>query len=245
MFKREKVLPAIDEINSKTGLFIELIESKKGKAVADVQFKVRRVSSGTFVVDVAKSGPCYVQAAKLGIPQKDITIFLEREHEPFTENQVLLALAKIEAQVKKVGAKPVENIAGYFRKVMTEVEGGGRNVPSQAKLEKLPSPVQTPLTFDRPNEPPVSEAVAKLSKRAIIANEFLSLPEDQQLIYVNVARDRLKSKGLLTPAMIRKLEGGSWNTGIILDAILQRYGSENYGPHWNVEDIDGSPEAGH
>jgi len=41
MFKYEKILPAIEEINQTTDIIIDLIEKRQGKSIIEVQFSVR------------------------------------------------------------------------------------------------------------------------------------------------------------------------------------------------------------
>ena len=250
MFKHEKVMPAIEEINSKTGLKIELIETKKGRAVSDVQFSVRRVVDADKTVKEEKTGPCYVKAAQLGIPQREITSFLERTIDPYTEEQVLLAMAKVERQMSKSRDKPIENIVTYFRSVMRDTaipplfQFPSDTQPSNTQQSKNLSSLPVLSVLDPKaliTDMPHLEVI--LTKRSRIAKEFQSLEMDQQLIYVNGARERLKAKGLLTPSMARRIDAGSWTSGVIFDEVLTGYGLEFHGQNWNVDDGADLPNA--
>lgn len=224
MFKHEKVLPALEEINTKTKYRVELIEFRNGtgRQVTDIQFRVLQVKSDEAEKPL-RNGPCYIAAAKLGIMLKDVAVFLERPFEPYTEDQVLLALAKIEGQSKKSGVVPIKNISAYFKKVMLQTVAPAL-FPELGNKPAVPETVK-PVSIlgggpDSSANADDTKAVPD-SPRAQLTRAFLALPIEEQRAFALMAREKLKLRGLLSPVINRKVETGYWSTGVVLDEILK------------------------
>lgn len=236
-FKSEQVNAAIDEINTKSDIGIELIEKKTGKAVTSAQFKVWRKSVDA--VEVA-SGPRLTPAMaemadKLGLQLGDITRLLKLGH---SESIVNIALARLEARLQRQDLTPVESRLAYLKTVLAETSG-------------YVAPAAPPARLTVASVLPALGAVADLPKvlsyqehrRQQIKEEVLNMGKDRQKKYAELALEYLQKAGIATTTLSRKVESGVWTTGVLFSKMIEIYALEQYGPDWGV-DHHGGREAG-
>lgn len=220
--KNEAVIDAIQEINDKTDLTIELIEHKAGKAVASVQFAVRRKKAPSH--DAVLSENVALIAARLDISLSQLAQLVKTGR--FSEGAILLGLTKLEARVKAQDLDPIENRMAYLRTVL---EDDQRYLRSE---DEPPRPEQ-PATIKA-----VEEGEAKASwmqnRIADLKKELLALPEAQQMEYASVAAEELKNIGM-NQTTLRRFKMGNWKSGVLLSRVVEVYARTIYGPGWNQE----------
>ena len=122
-FKNEFVNPAIREINSASDIELELLEYKQGRAIADVQFGVRRKPALSWAdppeaPDVSQ----VLRALRLGLREGDADALQER----YGAAAMTSALDAMERTVAAQGANPILNKAAYLKTILA----GQANGPS-------------------------------------------------------------------------------------------------------------------
>ena len=205
--KYEAVLKAIDEINSETDLHIELIERKVGKAVALVQFSVRKKRSDIREVsneefEVIKIG------ARLGISQLKMDAALSSNN----AHEVALALAKFESRINNIELPEIENQASYFSSLLK----------SASPIDVTPSPVNPA------SSPEKSNALGKSAveeRYTVIKDALLALPDERKNEYAEQALNSLKTKNMASPNMIKNASAGLW-APLLLAEMIKFYTKE-------------------
>jgi hypothetical protein len=114
-FKNEFVNPAIREINAVSDIEVELAEYKQGRAIADVQFAVRKKPAQSMPnkpepPDVSS----LLRAARLGVRETEAEALVER----FGEGPMAAALDAMERFVEANAGKPIVNKAAYLKAIL-------------------------------------------------------------------------------------------------------------------------------
>ena len=128
-FKNEFVNPAIREINAVSDIEVELAEYKLGRAIADVQFAVRKKPAQAMP---NKPEPpdvtVLLRAARLGVREADAETLVER----FGEAPMAAALDAMERFVQANAGKPIVNKAAYLKAILVsqDKERRGEERPS-------------------------------------------------------------------------------------------------------------------
>ena len=239
MFKLEKIKPAIEEINTNTGLRISLMEDKCGSStVKEVQFCVTKASNPLELQDPSAQTSltrCHVEAEQLQIAAKHVTSSLSAG---YSELQISIALAKCSARLRREDLDPITNIVSYFKRTLKgdEVGAATSGGPSDVVPKLVPNfTMQSPAAVSvAPGEPQaVATSTPVPSVTAIVTRELMDLNHDEQSRYVSMARDSLKQRGFLNPGLIRRFDNGQWQSGIILAEVVRFYALDRYGPNWN------------
>lgn len=194
--KNEVITKAIDEINTKTDVTVELIEKRDGKPVALVQFSVRTKRG------VAKKIPAsQYEVIKLGVRLGLSQPKIEAAFNTNTTAEITLALAKFEARINNKGLMPLTTPTAYFSAVLK----------SMKPIDVVADPdIQTPAS--------VSVATPKIDRQTeefaaqhdALRNEFAALSDQIQNEYATKALAKLSEKKQTTPRMIDSAAGGVW-----------------------------------
>jgi plasmid replication initiation protein len=203
--KNEAVLKAIDEINEKTDLEVQLIERKTGKAVGLVQFSVRQkrapakeIPSSHF--ELIKTG------ARLGITQSRIETALESNN----ANEVSLVLAKFEARVNNSELPAIDKPSTYFSSILKSMN------PIDVVADKVKQPV------DKLPDPKQDESSERYSA---VRDEFMGLSDHQKSEYADQALASLRSKNMASLRMIENANAGVW-APLLLAEMLKLFAKE-------------------
>jgi hypothetical protein len=137
-FKRDMILKALAEINSVTDIDVDLIETKKGRKVEDIQFRVHLKAQASLL----EVGPAIVidssvieRMLRLGISEADAKEYYSN-HE---EKALSATIDFVEKRIRK--GPSVDAPAGYFRTALQK--GFATTAPLAQALEK-PKPVSRP-----------------------------------------------------------------------------------------------------
>ena len=218
--KDESVKSAIQEINEKTDLSIELLEFKKGKAVDEVQFSVQKKRlEGASIQPTALSADLAEYAARLDISLEELAKLIRAGN---TEAELRIGLTRLEARLNHQELDVVENKLAYLKKLMDRA--GGQSGASYT-IESRKADVQT--------QPELEPEILKTWKEMRLAEfkeELLSLDKEKQRRFAMMALESLQKAGLATPSFARKVHAGDWQTGILLSKVIDAYAIETYGP---------------
>lgn len=224
--KSESVGKAIEEINEKTDLEIQLHEFKNGKAVTEVQFSVRKKRTEMAVHQPTMlSAGLAEHAAKLDISLVDVAKMIEVGH---SEDELKVALSRLEARLNHPELDKIENKLAYLRKLISE--GGGKIKPAFTVQ-------QTPIETSS-NQGLEVLKTWKEQRRADIKEELMTLSKDEQKRYAEMALNDLRKAGFANPSFARKVQAGDWLTGVLLSKVIDAYAIEIYGPDWGAEPIE-------
>lgn len=205
--KNESVKDAIEEINEKSDLFVELIEKKAGRAVSSIQFSVRQkkqapkeVPSNHF--ELIRTG------ARLGLGDAIVEASLQNN----SPETVALALARLEGRLNNKELGPVENVRRYFVGIMKDQQPIALVEDSFTPTERAKA-----ASTDLPE--------AEKSTHTLAREEFMGLTEAQKSVYGAKAVERLEARGLATSRVLLNAKEGVWS-GVLLSEMVAIYSAE-------------------
>jgi hypothetical protein len=113
-FKRDYLRPAIAEVNAVTNIFVELVEHREGRRVAEIQFRVTERKQPMLALDEHPNvfdSTLVDRMVKIGIPLKDAqTLYADSE-----ENRIRAALQMTEQRMRSTTLPPVRSAAALFK----------------------------------------------------------------------------------------------------------------------------------
>jgi hypothetical protein len=130
-FKRDMILKALAEINSVTDIDVELIETKKGRKVEDIQFRVQLKAQASLLetgAAIVIDSSVIERMLRLGISEADAKEYYSN-HE---EKTLLATIDFVEKRVRK--GPNVDAPAGYFRTAL--LKGFATTTPVAQALVK-------------------------------------------------------------------------------------------------------------
>jgi hypothetical protein len=113
-FKRDYLRPAIAEVNAVTNIFVELIEHREGRRVAEIQFRVTERKQPMLALDEHPNvfdSTLVDRMVKIGIPLKEAqTLYADSE-----ENRIRAALQMTEQRMRSTTLPPVRSAPALFK----------------------------------------------------------------------------------------------------------------------------------
>ncbi|MDR5817342.1 MULTISPECIES: replication initiation protein [unclassified Caballeronia] len=113
-FKRDYLRPAIAEVNAVTNIFVELVEHREGRRVAEIQFRVTERKQPMLALDEHPNvfdSTLVDRMVKIGIPLKDAqTLYADSE-----ENRIRAALQMTEQRMRSTTLPAVRSAAALFK----------------------------------------------------------------------------------------------------------------------------------
>ena len=247
-FKGEKVKVALDEINRLTDLQVDLVEMRSGRAIAEVQFQVRRKQLASSQEHQDESEALILRGESLGIKEARLMGLLATYGRPLVESKLL----DLETRVARSDLLRVSDIVGYFEvslrnalavapaapiaipriqdaggvDVMPPVEPAELDGAAQKRPGAAPSLSVEARMFARQRAQTAEAEGREREYKAQLRQEFVRLPKPEQEVLIAKAVAALESRNLMTPAMRRRKAEGEVLAGI-LGAEVMRYYEES------------------
>jgi hypothetical protein len=226
-FKNEFVNPAIREINDESDLTIELLEFKKDRSIAEIQFSVVKKPAGAAPPEPADVTNL-LHAARLGIRDADAEALLER----FGEQAMAEGLVKLERQMHKPGAAPVVNKSVYLKSILLDMTRPANEAPPARAVSTAPA--AAPGTIGGVAD---QRFVAAL---AVVRRAFESLSGAEQAEWIKRLHAHVQGQGGANPTILRRLTAGQWQSPLITAMSLRYFAEQTYGPDW-IEQLSRLP----
>ena len=229
-FKDDSLNAAIQEINLKTDLSVELLEKKTGRKLTSAQFRVlRRINandSSSLDAPSKMSPEIAKMATKLGLSLGDISNLITQGQ---NENILEVAFLKLEARLARDDLDAVGSSIAYLRSVLPDT--------NRFVFDKPPAPIQ--LANKAPTVTSKEEIEVPLSykelRRSEIKVELMNLDKDKQKPYAEIALEALSAANMSTPSTKRKVEAGNWGTSnFLISKMVEVYAIAIYGPDWHL-----------
>lgn len=226
-FKSEQVNDAINEINTKSDIRIELLEKKTGKSITSIQFKVWRksvVSSLAKKVKANLSTGSALRASNIGLHLKDVSKLVDSG---LKEDILQIGLTKLEARLDRKDLPIVKSKLAYLRSVLAEAN-------AYVADDFVKKSFAEDLLLPRADASEPKLLSYKEQRRLEIKNELMNLGKDQQRKYAELSLEYLQSVGLATTTLSRKVASGDWMSGVLFSKMTEIYAVEQYGVEWAV-----------
>ena len=226
MFKYEKILPAIEEINNITDITIGLIEGKKGKSVVEVQFSVcaKKLPRAELVspIDVAKIKELEELAKKLNISLLNIESLVRQYGDDIVKDKLI----QLNQRIQNLTLTRIEDNHAYLRSILANLN----STKHQDTSEKMPNESSTVEITQKQHAPQqVSKLGLHISK---MREEINALPEADRQTWIRLGANSLIKRGLFSKADKKHSEMNTVVTGQLGTVVVQLYASETYGDDW-------------
>lgn len=146
-FKRDVLKPAVEEVNRLADINVELVEHKQGRRVAEIQFKVKKVSQGSLHLpdpNLVNTEIIKQLVNEIGLTSEEAAKYYSDLEEPFLKATVNFVLER-----KQDRSLPdVKSTAALFKSAIR-----GRYATS--KKPTLPSPKKTEPIVAIPEKPDI------------------------------------------------------------------------------------------
>lgn len=232
-FKYDQGNKAIEEINEKTNIHIELIEHKgQGKTLVAAQFKVTHKDMLTKGIatksEIRVSEELSDLALDAGVDLKIVLGLLKNG-----QSEVGLKAALLKFKNRKSSLQPIVSVSAYLSKILEEVNGMIVQFPEASNQAKQ--------TFQssaaRENQMPLPMAMSfKDERRTEIREDLLSLEAESQKVYAYLALAELRKSKMARASTSEKVEAGTWTQDpLLISKMVDIYANEKHGPDWGKE----------
>lgn len=221
-FKNETLKPALAEINQRTSLDVQIVEYKQGRAITEIQFRVRKKPGGT-MPEPPDLG-LINKTVSLGIKEKELDALVDL----YGEDKVTRAVGALEARMRVQMKEHVHHPLSYLkRSLKNDMDSQPLFTPEVEEKETVES--KTPA-LSRTG----SLDSDRLQQRLKQLNEEMdSLAPDVLEVYVEKARERMQASGVMTPAAVKRLEAKQYGSPMIRQYIRAAYAEDTYGSDWS------------
>ncbi|MBN3855759.1 MULTISPECIES: replication initiation protein [unclassified Paraburkholderia] len=162
-FKRDYLRPAIAEVNAVTNIFVELIEHREGRRVAEIQFRVTERKQPMLALDEHPNvfdSTLVDRMVKIGIPLKEAqSLYADSE-----ENRIRAALQLTEQRMRSTSLPPVRSAAALFKDALKK--GYAPPVEDAAGVAAAGRAIAGAVTADDPKARLMDEYAAYRRKEA-------------------------------------------------------------------------------
>lgn len=221
--KSESVIDAIEEINTKTDLEIELIEKRAGKAVAEVQFAVRRKRRA---LPPGEGVPPDIleKATGLGVSVSDIATIARAVRGG--HDVLRAAITKLADRVAREDLTPLSNVTAYLKTILGELDEivASDSQTSPASMPRATEQSSFPKLLHSMSETKIVDVVETL--QSVARRQVEALPRDEQVALAKVAFERMKERGIATASVAQafgKYLGGGPLAGVLLGEMTRRH----------------------
>lgn len=234
-FKNETLKPAIAEISSLTSLDIELIEERKGRAVVEVQFRVRRKATAP----ATKVDLSMVELAdSMGVRERDLDLMVEE----FGEEPVRRMLNALAGRRRLQPNEVIRNTTAYLRKCL---RNGAGDLLTPVPDLVVDEPGASPEGTRHPEADKNDDDRAWLQQRMKEINDGLdSLTSDEIESLSLSVRASLGAKGLLVPSILKRFDQKQYRAPMVWEYIRTAFAEQKFGMDWRsrpanaVVDVD-------
>lgn len=246
-YKNKYLHAAMEEINEKSDLHIQLIEDKLGgKAIKEAQFFVKVKADARQAPQIeVKVKPISDQVLAMAKHSqisdlKELQALVEKYKEP----AVSQALERLRERMSQGFSPEVGSPIGYLRHILRVM-----NPPAEELFEpQAPFPARSVLNESKPSAP-ISTLGSEsgnlfdesnlaetwlANRQAEILDELKSMKPDEIQTWLTAYGETLRKKGLLTPTTRDRINSPTWFAAArVRLEMVQFYGLAKYGEAWN------------
>ena len=237
-FNRDTLKPAIEEVNEVSELEVAVIEFKRGRSIEDLQFKVRvKPPSWTQTKGDPIEAGKLTRAIELGIASDEAEeLFLK-----FGEIEFGLAVTKLDDRLRQPGI-PIRSRVAYLRTILKglRVEEGHsahHAVETDTTQDATGQHKNASAHPGEAHQRRVDQVSAQRVKQA--RAEIADLSESELRSLLNALRESLRP-GDLPEGVVRRLENGEWQSGLLLGKVTSFYWKKTRGAElsdMSIEDL--------
>jgi hypothetical protein len=247
-FKRRQLRLAMEEINAKTDIVIDLLEHKTGKKVTQAQFSVQRKGNPDINATVELSKELKFEVTKAGLHYADVLTLVKLGN---SEELLVMCIRKLHERMADTNQAKIASRINYLRTIVNsaggniqmKVESKARVVVKKGVSQSLAlnaSSVQSqeiqilgPIRAVGNTPLPLAKTYRE-ERFEEIKKTLLDLTIDEQREIASAAFGELAP--VLARTGIRKLQSGAWSTFVpLMTKMVEHYALKTCGPNWDSE----------
>jgi hypothetical protein len=213
----------VEEINEVSELNVEVREIRVGKSIEFLQFHVRKKPTQTPERSEAIEGSALAKAEKLGIPDAMAEDLWFR----YGNDDLLAALNKLAQRLSQI-ASPVRSKVAYLKTVLAnkgiEEETALIESTQEKKVQKAPKANPAEVMQKLMQE-------AEQNRVGQVRSEIQALsPHARDELLVEFKAFAVSANKL--PAIVKKIEKGEWQSGLVLGELMRFYWKKTRNLAW-------------
>lgn len=228
-FKRDTLKPALAEVNAASPFNIELVEHRRGRYIAEVQFLIKKKTQEESQYRKApeKADMQSVHLARqLGIPDDRF----EQLVETYGSKALATALPELSRRIQTAFPEPVRDPARYLHSIMPSHAAQAKHAEDQTALNANPTPSHS-LALQ--NQRQLAWRNAWVAERLLmIEADFKAMSATEQETLTLQIIDSMEQAGLHSQ-IVRRLRKDGWQHPLVKSKFLGSYADAAFGPHWN------------
>lgn len=224
-FNRDTVKPAVEEINEVSELIVEAKEIRVGKSIEYLQFSVRKKPTEKLTHLAPIDGSALAKAEKLGIPNA-IAEELWLRH---GNDDLLAALNKLAQRLSQV-AGPVRSKVAYLKAVLAN-----RGIEEETARIEIAVAKERKQEAPKPNPAEVSHHIlleVQKNRTTLVRGEILALADNERTGLLQEYK-AFAITAKKHPSILKKVEAGEWQSGILLGELMTFYWKKTRGLNWS------------
>jgi hypothetical protein len=237
-FKAEKLNDAIDDINKNTDIEVELLELKKGRAVTEVQFTVRKKQQASSSLQKqVVNAELITHLIRAGISEQRAETLIRE----YGEDLVKAKLEELKKRTTNKSLSPVDNYFAYLRTLLRNATLGvtqaGATVQTHVPLAKAET---AKITSSEPEQ----QALKSNSESDRIRSTLLeinALESSVRQYWVDQAVAELKAKKMFSSIDKKRAAEGRVVMGVLGSKVVAIYTEQTYGVVQGSSDFSSLP----
>jgi hypothetical protein len=233
IFKRDTLKPAVAEINAITDIEVELVEHKQGRAVGEIQFRIRPkrqaslpMSTPPQPVDLA----LITRAQRLGVGDDAA----EAMAQDYGDEAFRAGLDSLERRLASNYPEPLRDPVRYLRALMPgEAARASKRNEDAAALAAATADAASPASRemqDKRRARWLAEWTRRQHERLSGAIEAMS-PQAQKELEASLLIT-LQARGA-HPSILKRLATSGWQHPMVRQEMLRHYGAATHGDRWD------------
>jgi plasmid replication initiation protein len=228
-FKRDTLKPALAEVNAASPFDIELVEHRRGRYIAEVQFLIKKKiqEEGTDRKAPEKVDMQTVHLARqLGIPSDRF----EQLVETYGSRALATALPELSRRIQAAFPEPVRDPVRYLLSIMPAHVVQAKHAEDQAASNAKPAQLHSPASQTQRQLVWRNAWVAE--RLLVIEADFKAMSTAEQEVLTLQLINSMEKAGLHSQ-IVRRLRKDGWQHPLVKSKFLGSYAEAAFGPHWN------------
>ncbi len=223
-FKAQTLKKAIEEINKKTNLNIELVEHKTGRTIDQAQFTVAR-KNAEVKIEQSKVTDEHAELAQIaldaGLAVTSVLALLQSH----SKAEISLGITRLIAQLDK---RSIKNRYAYLQALLRNPQV---QPPEAVEVSAKPAEMTATAAPSIEGSPEVPPAPVQVTPQEIIFRELMALSHSEKLELAEKARENLARRRMGSVSITKALDSLTFS-GIVRLTVVEIYAAGKYGADW-------------
>lgn len=227
-FKAEKLKPAVEEINAVTDLQIELLEYKRGRAVSEAQFSIKRLPRAIADGDLAPTVDlALIERLKKSGIKDDQTAELFRR---FGVERVRAKAKELEIRLAATGLPKITTVLGYFKTILRSGDAVAETIAETASESQVRVGQDQQVNSAAEMDQQRTEAATSL--RAQLRAEFDQLSDLERQTFAEQALAAYSQSNTPSARIKQRIQERDFDHPMLSAIVFNAFAESRLGKDW-------------